>query len=86
MKTGCYAEPIQPNCAFFKAAEIVDSYTGKAQRCFFYEDQGQDSNPRSTHPWRVVFYYASHLAITKKFGTAGEKNRFLATLKGEATP
>lgn len=81
--SGCYAKPLQSNCGFFQETEIEDSFTGKTQVCFFYEDQGRDANPSATHPWRVVFYYASHLAITRKFGSEEQKNRFLAGLAKE---
>lgn len=80
-KFGCYAEPLQPNCAFFKRVGIVDDFTGKTHECFFYEDKGRDI---SFARWRVCFYYESHMALTKFFASEAEKSTFLAVLEPEA--
>ncbi len=86
--SGCYAKPIQPNCAFFKPVELEDDFDKKPvpRLCFFYEDKGRDpsSDQYGLERWRVCFYYESHLAITKFWRSEEQKNRFLATLEKEA--
>lgn len=77
MKTGCFAEPTPANCGFFARTIIRDEFSNQDRECFFYEDNGKDSGfPR----WRVCFYYASHLALTKFFASEAEKDRFIASL------
>lgn len=80
--SGCYAKPTPANCGFFQPVEITDEFTGEPRLCFFYEDKGRDYGfPR----WRVCFYYASHLALTRFFESEAKKNAFLATLLPEVT-
>lgn len=80
---GCFTKPILPNCGFFAPTAIRDEFTGVDRECFFYEDKGRDiSFPR----WRVSFYYASHMAITRFFSSEAAKDGFLAVLKGRNMP
>src|SRR6185369_16266450 len=84
MKTGCFAEPILPHCSFFRPVELTDDFdrVPVARRCFFYEDLGRDPSLfLGCERWRVVFYYASHLAITKVWASKEQKDAFLATLE-----
>lgn len=75
--TGCLREPIQPNCGRFEPTMIRDEFSGNDRRCFFYEDCGRDV---SFDRWRVYFYYASHLALTKFFPSAEAKDAFISSL------